>query len=294
MASKPSTILTRRDLDTFRAISNTPLDARQLLEISVTFSQPFTHERLVRRRMQQLAHSAFVSCFQYATCTSGTLNYYKIAPLGYQILHGMKAELPHRRTFGPVSMALQQHTRALADFIVRTHAAAHCGHATLVGFWRENELRLSRQGQMMQPDCAFRLQGSDGRIYNYLVEIDCGSEPVRSSKHRESLEQKIRFYDGYQDGSTHRFRVLVLFTKSVSRLARFLETVSDTVTNQQRQTFYGATMADYLGARDPLCQPVFFDHHLRPRPLLRPSDQEAQPPPAGIRRQLVAEPAVVW
>jgi len=94
-------------------------------------------------------------------------------------LNGPHAVLLNRAFFQPVSMALQEHTRGLADFIVQTTAAAQeCGY-TLRNFHRENELRLTIDNEQMIPDCAFQL-ASDGRdAFNYLVEIDKSTEPVR-------------------------------------------------------------------------------------------------------------------
>jgi len=294
MTSKPTTILTQRDLAILSSLSKTPLDACQILDISSTFSLPFTHERLVRRRLQRLVQAGFACRFHYATFGSGAVNYYKLAPLGYQMLHGTNTPLPRRRYFREVSLGLQEHTRSLADFVVRTHVAAHRARMPVAGFWRENELQLSVGGQKMHPDCAFQIVTSGGETYNYLVEIDCCTEPVRSTKQRESLEQKIRFFDRYQTGTDKRFRVLVLFTKPSSRLHHFLQTVADIVGNPQRLLFYGAPLREYLDAKDALRQPIFFDHHHQPQSLLPRPSRRSTPLPPKRPAHLMVQMAGVW
>jgi len=294
MASKPTTILTQRDLAILGSLSKTPLDARQVLEISSTFSRPFTHERLVRRRLQRLAEAGFASRFHYATFGSGAVNYYKLAPLGFRMLHGTKTTMPRRRYFKEVSLGLQEHTRSLADFVVRTYVAAHRAGIAVPSFWRENELQLSLGAQKMQPDCAFQLVTATGETYNYLVEIDCCTEPIRSTKQRESLERKIRFFDRYQAGTDKRFRVLVLFTKPSSRLHHFLQTVADIVGNPQRLLFYGAQLREYLDAKDSLRQPVFFDHHHQPQSLLPSPSGRRTPRRPKRTAHFMVEAARIW
>ena len=88
MASKPNVIINDRDLAILAALSKTPLDAQQLLHISTAFPQPFTHERLVRRRLQALSSAGLVATYQYATIGRGAVNYYKLTPLGFQVLNG--------------------------------------------------------------------------------------------------------------------------------------------------------------------------------------------------------------
>ena len=92
-------------------------------------------------------------------------------------------------------------------------------------------------GESQQPDSAFQLLLGDGTSLNFLVEVDCGTEPIRSNKQRESLEGKIRFYDSYQDRTEKRFRVLMLFAKSSARLNHFCQAVSDLVANSHRTLF---------------------------------------------------------
>lgn len=261
MASKSTTNLTARDYEVLSALIKSPLDARQLLQLSCSFHQPFTHERLVRRRLGQLVYAGLVSRYQFATIGAGAINYYKPTKIGYRMIEGAKAPLPSRAYFREVSLSLQEHTRSLADFIVKTHTSAHQRGVHIGGFYRENELRLTLANSAMKPDCAFQLVDTDGTTLNYLVEIDCGTEPIRSTKQRESLEQKIRFYDVYQDKTDKRFRVLVLFTKSSIRMQHFCEAAKEFVRNPQRTLFYSAHLPTYLEQGDAITNPVFVDRH---------------------------------
>lgn len=61
-------------------------------------------------------HDNLVATYHYATIGRGAVNYYKLTPLGFQVFNGPQAVLPNRAFFQPVSMALQERTRCLADF----------------------------------------------------------------------------------------------------------------------------------------------------------------------------------
>ncbi|MEM6692741.1 MAG: hypothetical protein AAF664_25155 [Planctomycetota bacterium] len=295
MASNFKTYLTDRDYEVLDALVKTPLDARQLLSMSRCFARPFTHERLVRRRMTQLVTSGFLKCYQYATRGAGALNYYKPTKQGYQIMQGSKCQLPPRSYFAAVSMSMQEHTRSLSDFIVKTHVAASEQGIRLNGFYRENGLQLTLGKRSLQPDCAFQLLDDSNQAYNYLVEIDCGSEPVRSTKHRESLEQKIRFYDEYQDKTRKRFRVLVLFSKPSVRMTHFCEMAHELVRNPRRHLFYAGLLSSYLQNCDAIRSPIFVDRHLNTQALVpcspaRPGGRS----PSSNRRDLLVSAASVW
>jgi hypothetical protein len=295
MASKPVINLTARDSEILAALIKSPLDARQLLLLSSAFEQPFTHERLVRRRLSRLVEAGLVNRYQYATVGAGAVNYYKPTRLGYRMIEGAKAQLPPRSYFAEVSMAMQKHTRALADFTVKTHTSAHQNGIQIGGFYRENELRLKLGDKTMQPDSAFQLLLNDGRTLNYLVEIDCGTEPIRSTKQRESLEQKIRFYDAYRDTIKHRFFVLVLFNKPSVRITHFCQVANSVIRDPQRTLFYAASLPNYLSSGDALTNPVFLDRYNQLRSM-HPRQQVLSNPSKRIVNQsvLLANVPSVW
>lgn len=196
MASEPPfRLVTPRDLEILTALDCCPLTATQLLKVSETFASPFTHERRVRARLHVLCEAGRVRRWQYATAGRGAPNCYTLSPLGYRILHGEKAVPPTKRAFEPVGLAKQRHTQSLAEFIVHSLVSAHRTGLTVSSFYRENTLRLAIGNESLFPDCSFQLIEETGQEYGFFVEIDGGSERIRSPKYADSWERKIRLYD---------------------------------------------------------------------------------------------------
>lgn len=295
MASKSNIILTTRDRQILNALLKTPLDVRQLLAMSQTFDLPFSHDRLVRRRMQKLTESGLVSRYQYATFDAGSLNYYKLTRLGYRVVQQADTKLPSRAFFGEVSFALQEHTRALADFVVRLHISAMHNQVGLSAFYRENQLQLSIGNRSLQPDAAFQLQLLDGRTLNFLVEVDCGNEPLRATKQRESLMQKVRFYDEYHDRIEKRFIVLFVFTKASSRVSHFLDLADETICDPNRTLIYAGLLPHLLQQGDLLANAAFLNRRGNVVSML-PQYMSSSP---GLRqsekaRDLLADVPTIW
>jgi len=276
-------ILTDRDREILLALNRTPLTAFQLLKLSETFTGSFTSERYVRQRMQALHDAGWVKRWRYATASRGALNYYKITREGFTLLNGPKAPVPSRRFFKPVSLGLQEHTRALADFIVHTLVSAKRSGIDVTYFRREQEVVLKLGSERQLPDCVFQLKTGTNRAFNFLVELDNGTEPVCSKKERESWQKKISFYDRYRDVAAGPFRVLIIVTKEGNRLAHILETARRSVGNPYRSLFYGVSLAQYLSEADVLFSSCFQNHHLR-RISLIPSALQKAPRNSPIRQ----------
>lgn len=68
--------------------------------------------------------------------------------------------------------------------------------------------------ETLYPDATFMLQGRGWPRLNFYVELDNGSERVRSSKDQDSIERKIRLYDQHETASEERHRVLFVCTRS--------------------------------------------------------------------------------
>jgi len=266
MASKTVTIYTARDQQIHEALALTPLDTQQLLKLSETFAQPFTSARKLRERMQEHLRAGWIHTFTYATATPGQLNYYKLSAEGYRLLHGPGAVLPRRAAFNDVSLALQRHTRHLADVIVKTNVHAQQLGLRILDQRGENQLSLSFGEQTQRPDYSFRLQTRDA-VYTYYDEIDEGTEPIASTKQRESLEAKIRFHEEYQNATGERYRVRVFFAKASIRMVQFLNLARKHAT-RQRSIFYAVLLEDYLNHANPLTSPMFVDHFHRLQPLV--------------------------
>lgn len=253
------TVWTDRDREIAAALMRSPLTAASLLRYSQTFQRPFTSNRLLRRRLQRLRDAGWVRCWPYASTSSASALYYKLTPTGYRMLNGPAAPMPRRSFFQPVSMALQQHTQYLADFIVATTVAAPHSHLSIADFYAENTLRLSLDGEQAKPDCAFRLETQDLSSFNYLVELDNSNEPLLSGKDRDSLARKVQFYDRYQDAIPARMRVLFLFSGSEARMHRFLGVVREITGHRERRLVLAAMLSDYLAAANQLSASVFYD-----------------------------------
>jgi hypothetical protein len=261
--SSTATLYTARDQQIHEALALTPLDTHQLLKLSATFLQPFTSDRKLRERMQQHTAAGWIHTFAYATATPGMLNYYKLSATGYRLLHGPHAVLPKRAAFHEVSLGLQRHTRHLADVIVHTNLHAARLGLRIFDQRGENQLPLTIGDRTQKPDYSFSLQTRDG-TYTFYDEIDESTEPITSTKQRETLEAKIRFHEDYQNATGERYRVRVFFAKPSPRIAQFLNLARKHAT-QQRSIFYAVVLDNYLKHGSPLTSPIFLDrfHHLQ-------------------------------
>ena len=263
-STAPIRLLTCRDLEILLSLDRCPLTASQLLKISQTFALPFGSEKRVRERLFQLCDAGRVCRWQYATAGQGAPNYYTLSRLGFRILHGDEAIPPTKRLFEPVGLSKQMHTQSLADFIVHTAVSAHRIGMQFTGFYRENTLRLQVGEEALFPDCGYLLTEPGKQELNFFVEIDGGTERVRSERDAESWQKKIRFYDRFQDTQPTRFRVLILTTRSGERLQHILDAAANLVTNKQRSLFYGVSLPEYLAQAEPLLSACFRDHRGEP------------------------------
>ena len=141
--ASPLRLVTPRDRDLFEALDRSPLTVRQLLKLSVTFAYPFTTERRVQERLQQLCAAGRVRRWLYATAGQGALSYYTLTTLSYRLLHGEDAKAPARGAFGPVGLSRQPHTQALADALVHLLVCSRSAGIRVEAFARENTLCLN-------------------------------------------------------------------------------------------------------------------------------------------------------
>jgi len=263
-----------RDLDILTAFDRTPLTSTQLCKLSQTFAAPFRDEHNLRRRLRRLTNSQLVRSWPYALATDGrSPRYFKLTREGYRLLYGTDAALPRRRYFEEISHGHHHHTHALAEVI--THIAV-CGHRhgiTLQHFARENSLKLEANGFTMYPDCGFQLLTPTGKAYNFVVELDNGTERIRTRQDIESIERKIRGYDAHQSqfaaNDPNRYLVLFITTRSDQRLQHILTLADQLMANRERTVFVGALQYS-MKEEDPFARPVLMDHHLAER-LLIPS-----------------------
>lgn len=244
------------------ALDRCPLTVQQLLKLSQSFrEQRFTSSRSVQDRLRKLRLAGWVRRWTYATASrSGAPDYYKLTLLGYRLAYERNAPPPTKGYFNEIGIARQFHTHALSEFVVHTVVAALQQGIEVKDFSPENTLRLQVAQDTLFPDCGFELH-RDGRKLNFLVELDNGSERVRSDKDTDSWQRKIRLYEELQDLSPPRFRVLVVTTRSRDRLDHILAVASQHARNPRRSLFYAVHLDDYLLQGDATGAPCFRDHH---------------------------------
>ena len=90
----------------------------------------------------------------------------------------------------------------------------------------------------------------DGRTFNFVVELDNGTERVRSRRDVESIERKLRGYDAHQAQfealDPQRYLVLFVTTRSQQRLQHILDVATLVMQNQQRTVFIGTDLKSFL------------------------------------------------
>src|SRR5712691_8084594 len=92
--------LSPRDISLLRLLSWTPATTALLLRASSTFDGgPFIDERRLRERLQAFCEAGAVRCWPMAQAGGGLQNYYKLTPLGFDMLCGSEAAHPSRAFF---------------------------------------------------------------------------------------------------------------------------------------------------------------------------------------------------
>lgn len=257
MASTPLCLVTPRDRDLFQALDRCPLTVRQLLKLSATFAYPFTTERRVQERLHRLAAAGRVRRWTYATAGQGALRYFTLSPLGYRLLHGADAVPSGRGLFGPVAVARQAHTQALAEVIVHLFVGAHRAGIAIDTYARENAVRLRAGEENLYPDGAFAITPKPDARFRFFVEIDNRTETLCSTSALDTWGRKVQFYERYQDAEPERFRVLAITTGGPARLGNMLQCAAALSRNPRRSLVYGIALRDFLNVEDPLGSPSF-------------------------------------
>ena len=272
MAKEITIALTQRDFQILQSLDRVPMTSKQLQVASRAYEQPFGNESLVRRRLSKLKNAELVKPFRYSLVSLGRApNYWKLTPKGYRAVYGDDASHPNRRYFAPVSLGSHFHTNAIASLISHLSAmAAENGH-TIDRFCRENSLAIGNAKNRVYPDSAFRIRASDGRSFPFVLELDNGTERVRTKRDVESIERKILAYDADQQkfkrDDPNRYLLLFVTTRSVQRLRHILDACNSLISNPQRTLMLGATL-DALLDCDPFHTPIFESNNGLRRTLL--------------------------
>ena len=253
MAKQNTVALTSRDMEILTSLDRTPLTPKQLQVVSQSFQRPFANETLARRRLGRLRDAGFTRCFPYSLVSDGRApKYWKPTPTGYRLLYGQDSELPNRRYFNEVSVGNHFHTHAIAELVSHLVACGSKHGIVMDRYMRENSLVLEANQHKVLPDGAFRLtrKHQPDRPYSFVLELDNGTERVRSTRDVESIERKVRAYDAHQSqfkrDDPNRYLVLFVTTRSVTRLNYVLDSCAQLIRNQNRTLFLGATLESLL------------------------------------------------
>jgi len=264
-------VLKERDRDILRLLDRTPATAALILKASSAFQQPFEDLRRVRERMQALQAGGWVRREGLPLVSRQSATWYRLAAEGFRLLYGHDAPLPHRSFFMPMRPSRAEHTLLLAEVVVHTMVAANDSMLSINDYRRENAVVLTLGKETLKPDGSMQLRTTDGRHFNFFLELDNGTEPVRSKSQRESLQRKVRFYERLQDGAIAawkrgsrnqpppRFRVL-FFLQSAQRQKHLLSLARNLAGNPDRRLCLGVSLPEYLASSSPLRSPLAVDH----------------------------------
>ena len=282
MPKRFSTKIGTRDVEILTALDRTPLTPAQICRLSEAFTNPFRDEHNVRRRLRKLTDSGLIRSWPYAIVNEGrSPRYFKLTREGYRLLYGADAAMPRRRYFEEISHGHHHHTNALANVVVQLATSAHRQGVSLQHFARENSVKLEVDGFILYPDCAFQLMTPTGQTFNFVVELDNGTERVRTKHDVESIERKIRGYDAHQSqfaaNDSRRYLVLFITTRSDVRLQHMLSLADLVMANRQRTVFVGCGI-HALQSQNPICDACFVDHRGLKRTLIPWSSARTKKP----------------
>ena len=271
-----------RDLELLSAIDRHPLTPSQLCRLSHSFAAPFHDEENLRRRLRTLMAAGLVKSWPYSVASAGrSPQYFRLTRSGYRMLYGTDAALPTRRYFEAIQAGHHPHSLYLAELLVHLIVTGHRHGCTMESFARENSVKLEVQSPGVDgeagsvftlfPDCAFTVRMSDGRRFPFVVELDNGTERIRSRQDVESVERKLRGYDAHQSQfdkfHPDRYLVLIVSTRSRIRLDHILATAGTVMQQPMRTVFLGADLPTLLKS-DPFTELQFVDHRGTRRTLV--------------------------
>ena len=289
---------TIRDEALLRLLERTPLTTALILKASETFpGEAFRDDRRARERLQTLAVAGYVRAFPATHGVGGPVNWYKLAPDGFRLLHGADVALPHRSRFEAIAPSRFHHTQALAEVIVQAVVAAYRDRCGIPFYSGDGDTTIEGASRKLYPDCFFQFALA-GRQFNVYFEVDQSTESIDSLA-EQSIRTKLLTYESYQDslvawwrencerGPRPFFRVVFL-TRSVERAYHILWLAGGCARNVGRRLAYAATQSAFLTEPMALQSPLFLDHHGRWQSLvnLHPSS-EYQRAPVRLTRPVV-------
>lgn len=266
---------TSRDLTIMSFLNCHPLTSAQMLSVSQTFEKPFRVSQILHRRLGVLRTHELIRNWPLASRElGGSPHYWKLTRTGYRLLNGEDCTLPKRRYFEEIAIGHHAHTYALGEFLTHIYISAHQAGISIEQFARENSVKIQTETGAVYPDCSFQLVDQNGRTFNYCVELDNGTERVRSKQDVESLERKMRTYEVDQRKFSaldpNRYLVLFITTRSKKRTKHILELAGDILGDSQRTVFLAASLEQFM-AGQPFQDAILEDHKDKIRTLISPS-----------------------
>ena len=270
-----------RDIEILTAIDRFPMTPAQLCHLSQTFESPFQDENNLRRRLRVLTQANLVQSWPYAIAGDGRPpRYFKLTRDGYRMLHGTNAALPKRRYFQAIRPGHHHHTFSLSELLAHLIVSGHRHGCVVESFARENSVRLdvpvadepeATTLMALYPDCSFAVRKPDGRLFSFMVELDNGTERIRSPHDLSSIERKLRGYDAHQSQfdkfDPARYLVLFVTTRSEIRVKHILDHAASVMRQPNRTVFLGCDL-HLLKSGDPFRDSLFQDHRGLKRALV--------------------------
>lgn len=278
MSTKPRIDSHQRRHEILAALYVSPLHARQLWTLSETFTQPFTDEMYVRRKMLSLLREGYVKEFTYLDRTK----YWRLSKMGYEALHGPDKPLPGWRAYRPISPSLERHTRRLADLQVKLQVAAHRSGIRVMFFYGDGQITLSVGERKKVPDSVIGFKKKGYKTYPLMIEFDCGTEPISSPKSRECLDRAVEFYHDHEASIPDTYRVLTVFDRPSVRMLHYLDRVRELNRNPQRRLHKAVLLDSLLDHDDPLSWPLLLDEDKQLSSILPGREVNAQTIPSPI------------
>lgn len=273
MTKRCSIKLGDRDTTVLSWLAAGPLTVSQILALSETFPMPFPSEKKVRDRMKAMSDAGLVNSWQYNFASSGRSPlYFKLTRNGYRTVFSADIELPKRRFFMAIGDAYHHHTKCLSDVMVHAAVLAHRRGWQLCNVAPENSVIIEAGDITLKPDQCWQIRTPE-KVINFVVELDNGTERVRTKRDVESIQRKLRGYDRhsqqYQVGDPNRYFVLFVTTRSQARVQTVIETAQETMANPDRSMLLATDLVSFLQSSDLLEDRMWRDNAGRKRSLVR-------------------------
>lgn len=295
-SSSPRWQQTGRDREILAALDLCPIESRDLLALSETFSQPFGSLDRVRRTLKRLEAARQVRSWRYATTGAGggaAPLYYKLTLDGYRTLHQSEIAIPPtKRYLNELSVGRHQHQRSLTAYIVKTHVAAHRRGLRVIDSFAENTFRIDTPFGPLFPDRRFTIALPMGQQFVNCIELDNSTETIVSRSEIDSIEMKMRKYLHDLAERGYDYRVQFVVTRSRERASHIVELAKRLQPTIGFAPFYVVLLADYLSADDPFLKPIFASAKNRRIALLR-SQADIIPVAQKSSPSLLVRPALV-